>query len=224
MDYAPWRTVRGQLVLAALLVELVMLAILVGNSLRLLHEAMGAQAREQAEQIAPVLSAALVAPLAQYDYATVQAVLDESHAIRGIDYLAVSDATGAIVATSGWPRDKPLPAVDAYFTLDDDDNPPRYDLALPIRLAGQTLGTLQFGLDLTRILVARKNLLTQGVLIASSELLLSAGLLTLLGLLITRQLSLLTKASLKVAEGQLTPAPQRRLRSRKWQKVRSYRS
>ena len=207
MDYAPWRTVRGQLVLAALRVELVMLAILVGNSLRLLHEAMGAQAREQAEQIAPVLSAALVAPLAQYDYATVQAVLDESHAIRGIDYLAVSDATGAIVATSGWPRDKPLPAVDAYFTLDDDDNPPRYDLALPIRLAGQTLGTLQFGLDLTRILVARKNLLTQGVLIASSELLLSAGLLTLLGLLITRQLSLLTKASLKVAEGQLTPAP-----------------
>ena len=207
MDFRPWRTVRGRLVLAALLVEFVMLAILVGNSLRLLHDAMGDQAREQAEQIAPVLSAALVAPLAQYDYATVQAVLDESHAIRGIDYLAVTDASGAIVATSGWPLDKPLPAIDEHFTLDDDDDPPRYDLALPIKLAGQTLGKLQFGLDLKRILVARKNLLTQGVLIATGELLLSAGLLSLLGLLITRQLSLLTAASLRVAQGELSLAP-----------------
>ena len=207
MHFTPWRTVRGRLVLAALLVELVMLAILVGNSLRLLHEAMGEQAREQAEQIAPVLSAALVAPLAQYDYATVQAILNESQAIRGIDYLAVTDAVGAIVATSGWPVGKPLPPVDARFSLDDDDNPPRYDLALPIKLAGQSLGTLQFGLDLKRILIARGNLLTQGVLIAIAELLLSAGLLTLLGLLITRQLSLLTAASLNVAQGQLTPAP-----------------
>ncbi len=87
-----------------------------------------------------MLSAALVAPLAQYDLATVQAVLHESHAIRGIDYLAVTDASGVIVATSGLPDPKRLPAIDAQFSLDDDDNPPRYDLAQPIMLAGQTLG------------------------------------------------------------------------------------
>jgi signal transduction histidine kinase/HAMP domain-containing protein len=207
VHFAPWRTIRGRLVLAALVIELVMLAILVGNSLRLLREAMGDQAREQAEQIAPVLSAALVAPLAQSDYATVQAVLKESHAIRGIDYLAVTDASGAIVATSGWPIGKPLPRIDANFSLDDDDTPPRYDLALPIQLAGQTLGRLQLGLDLSRIVVARGNLLQQGLLIAAGEMLLSLGLLLGIGHLITRQLSLLTTASLAVAQGQLTPAP-----------------
>lgn len=205
--HLPWRTVRGRLLMAALLVEMVMLALLVGNSLRLLHDAMGDQAREQADQIAPVLSAALVAPLAQYDYATVQAVLDESHAIHGIEYLAVTDASGEVVATSGWPAGKALPPVTGDFNLDGDNNPPRYDMALPIRQSGQTLGKLQFGLDLTRILVARKQLVTQGVLIAVSELLLSAGLLTLLGLLITRQLSVLTTASLRVAQGQLTMEP-----------------
>lgn len=205
--HLPWRTVRGRLLMAALLVEMVMLALLVGNSLRLLHDAMGDQAREQADQIAPVLSAALVAPLAQYDYATVQAVLDESHAIHGIEYLAVTDASGEVVATSGWPTAKALPPVTGDFNLDADNNPPRYDMALPIRQSGQTLGKLQFGLDLTRILVARKQLVTQGVLIALSELLLSAGLLTLLGLLITRQLSVLTTASLRVAQGQLTMEP-----------------
>lgn len=208
---APWRTVRGRMVLVALLVESVMLAMLVGNSLRLLREAMGEQAHEQAQQIAPVLAAALVAPLAQYDYATVQAVLDESHAIRGIDYLAVTDSAGTIVATSGWATGQALPAVDPQFSL-DDDSPSRYDLALPIQLAGQRLGTLQFGLDLTRITVARKNLLSQGVLIALGEMLLSVGLLSLLGRLITRQLSLLTAASLKVAQGhlELEPVPEGR--------------
>ena len=131
--HLPWRTVRGRLLMAALLVEMVMLALLVGNSLRLLHDAMGDQAREQADQIAPVLSAALVAPLAQYDYATVQAVLDESHAIHGIEYLAVTDASGEVVATSGWPTGKALPPVTGDFNLDGDNNPPRYDMALPIR-------------------------------------------------------------------------------------------
>ena len=207
MNFAPWRTLRGRLLLLALLVEAIMLGLLVSNSLRLLHEAMGDQARAQAEQIAPVLSAALVAPMAQYDYATVQAVLDESKAVRGIDYLAVTDSTGAIVATSGLKGGQALPPVDSKFTLDDDDSPPRYDVALPIHLAGQTLGKLQFGLDLSRIVVARNNLLTQGLLIASGEMFLSAALLTLLGLMMTRQLSVLTEASLKVAEGELTPAP-----------------
>jgi signal transduction histidine kinase len=183
-----------------------MLGLLVGNSLRFLREAMGEQAREQAEQIAPVLRAALVAPLAQFDYATVQAVLDESHAIRGIDYLAVSDASGAIVATSGLAAKQAVPPVDERFSLDNDDGHPRYDLALPIQLSGQKLGTLQFGLDLSRIVIARQNLLQQGVLIACGELLLSAGLLFVFGRLITRQLSLLTASSLKVAAGQLTPA------------------
>jgi signal transduction histidine kinase len=202
----PLRTVRGRLVLAALLIEVLMLGLLVGNSLRLLREAMGEQAREQAEQIAPVLRAALVAPLAQFDYATVQAVLDESHAIRGIEYLAVSDAGGAIVATSGLAPRQAVPPVDERFSLEADDGHPRYDLALPIQLSGQKLGTLQFGLDLSRIVVARQNLLQQGVLIACGELLLSAGLLFVFGRLVTRQLSLLTASSLKVAAGELTPA------------------
>ena len=107
MPFAPWRTLRGRLVVTALVVELVMLAMLVGNSLRLLRESMGDQAERQAEQISPVLVAALVAPLAQLDYATVQAVIDESQAIRGINYVAVLDAGGREVAVSGWPTGSP---------------------------------------------------------------------------------------------------------------------
>jgi signal transduction histidine kinase/CheY-like chemotaxis protein len=206
MTLAPFKTMRGRLLLLALLVEALMLGLLVSNSLRLLLDNMGEQAKDNAEQIAPVLNAALVAPMAQYDYVTVQAVLDESKAVRGIDYIAVSDSKGHIVAQSGWPLGKTLPAPDSIFSKALSENPARYDVVQPIKLAGQPLGKLHFGLDLSRILEARGNLLTQGILIAVSELLLSAGLLTLLGLLITRQLSLLTHASLTVAEGGALPS------------------
>ena len=203
----PGRSVRGRLLLAAILVEATMLTLLVTNSLRLLSDHMTEQARNHAEQMAPVLNAALVAPLAQRDYATVQAILDESRVVQGIDYLAMVDAGGKLVAVSGWKRDQPLPPPDKAFHLFGNDEAPRYDVVTPVRLAGQKLGTLHFGLNLSRILAAHRQLLTQGALIAVGELVLSAGLLTLLGFWLTRHLTELTRASEAVAGGNLTPAP-----------------
>lgn len=205
--FKPWRTLRGRLLMLALLVEVVMLGLLVANSLRLLHDNMGEQARNHAEQIAPVLKAALVAPLAQFDQATVQAVLNESTAVQGIVYAAVTDNRGELVASSGLAANAALPKPDASFIISSEENPPRYDVVQPIELAGQRLGWLHFGLDLTRIVQARHSLLAQGLAIAGAELLFSALLLTLLGLLITRQLSLLTAASFDVAQGNATPQP-----------------
>jgi signal transduction histidine kinase/ActR/RegA family two-component response regulator/HAMP domain-containing protein len=83
----------------------------------------------------------------------------------------------------------------------------RYDVARPVALAGQQLGTLHFGLDLSPIISARYALLTQGVIIAVGELMMSIGLLTVLGLWLTRHLAALTQASEAVAAGNLTPAP-----------------
>ena len=207
MRLAPWRTLRGRMLLAALAVEAVMLFVLVANSVRLLEDAMGEQARSHARQIIPILNAALVAPLAQRDYATVQAVLDETKATEGMDYVAVEDAQGHLVGAAGWPANQTLPPPDAEFAIDGDETRPRYDVAEPIVLAGQKLGTLHFGLDLGVIAEARRNLRGQGMVIAGGELLLSAAALTLLGMMITRQLSVLTRASGRVAAGTLAPEP-----------------
>ena len=105
MRFNPLRSLRsslrGRLLALALLVEATMLVLLISNSLRLLHDNMGEQARLHAEQLAPILNAALVAPMAQSDYATVQAVLDESRTAQGLEYLAVVDKSDHIVAVSG---------------------------------------------------------------------------------------------------------------------------
>ena len=202
---SPWYTVRGRLLLLAVGIELVMLTVMVTNSLRLLHGSMTDQAKWQAEQMAPVLNAALTAPLVQRDFATVQAVLNESRSAGGVDYIAVVDTSGKIAGMSGWKHDNPLPAPSKDFPLFDADKYPRYDVAIPISQAGQRLGMLHFGLDLSRIAEARRVLVFQGVMIAVIELILSSVILLMIGLWLTRHLVSLTKASQDVAAGNLSP-------------------
>jgi len=204
---APWRSVRGRLLIAAVMVEATMLTLLVANSLRLLSGHMTEQAANHAAQMTPVLNAALVAPLAQRDYATIQAILDESRARQGIEYLSVVDGTGKVAAQSGWPREKALPEPDRDFHLFGANSSPTYHVASPVDLAGQRLGTLHFGLDLRKIIAAHRQLLTQGLFIALGELALTTGLITLLGLWLTRQLAHLTQASEWVAAGRLSFPP-----------------
>ena len=205
---SPLRSVRGRLIIVAVLIEAVMLTILVTNSLRLLTTHMGAQARSHAEQIAPVLIAAIVAPLAQRDYATVQAVLDESRAVEGIDYQVITDDFGRRLASSGWPDNKPLPQPDQTFELfHDDHGKPRHNTKVAISAFGQPMGQLHFGLNLSQIIAAHNDLFRQGVFIALLEIILSAGLMGLLGYFLTRHLGALTRASRAVAAGNLTPPP-----------------
>ena len=204
----PLRSVRARMLLAAVVVEAVMLTLLVSNSLRLMNAYLFEQVALHAQQITPILSAATIAPLAQRDYATVQSVLDESLSKKGVQYLVVVDTQNNRVASAGWPSSKALPSNEQKF---DDQllqaNTPVYHVQTPILSYGQRLGTLYLGMDLQHILAARKVLLTQGTLIALGELLLSALLLIGLGLWLTRHLVDLTRASREVTAGKLDPAP-----------------
>ena len=200
-------SVRGRLLFAAVLVEAVMLTLLVSNSLRLMNSYLVDQLEQHSRQITPVLIAATVAPLVQHDYATVRSVLDESLSQKGVMYLVVDDSQGNRVAASGWPMDRPVPAPDADFSLGGSMRDSTYHVQRTIEMAGQRLGRLHIGLDLSHILSARKALLMQGSLIAAGELLLSAILLTVLGFWMTRHLTELTRASRYVASGNLIPAP-----------------
>jgi signal transduction histidine kinase/ActR/RegA family two-component response regulator len=198
---------RARFLLAAVLVEAVMLTLLVFNSLRLMHDFMTEQVEQQARQITPILVAATVAPLAQSDYATVQSVVNESLSKNGVLYLVVVDTHGQRVASGGWPTSIALPAPDENFELARDRGKATYHVQRPIQMFGQTLGQLHFGLDLSHILVAQQALLTQGSLIALGELLLSFVVLTALVMWMTRFLTDLTRVSHEVTAGNLTPDP-----------------
>jgi signal transduction histidine kinase len=204
--FALWHTIRGRLLILAIGVELLMLSVLVANSTRLLYGAMSQQAAWHAQQIAPVLNAALTAPLAQRDFATLQAVLNESRATDGILYLAVLDREGMVMASSGLSgQNSAVPVTGSGFSLNRNRLLPQYDVSAPIEQSGQRLGTLCYGISLVRVIEARRTLLQQAVGIAVVELVLSSLVLTLIGFWLTRHLGALTRTSLQVAQGNLTP-------------------
>lgn len=201
------RSVRTRFLLAAVVVEAVMLTLLVSNSLRLMNASLREQVELHSRQISPILIAATVAPLAQSDYATVQSVLSESISLKGVQYLVVTDSQGNQVANSGWPANQALPDAEAEFDASSQLTKQVYHVQKPILMYGQRLGTLHFGLDLSHIVAAKRALLTQGALIALGELALSFLLLMVLGFWLTRHLTDLTRASREVTAGNLEPAP-----------------
>ncbi|MBX9965752.1 MAG: diguanylate cyclase, partial [Burkholderiales bacterium] len=91
------RSLRFRLVLAAVVVEVLALLLLVGNSIRINRAALVDQAETWARSTAPLLNAALAVPLAQRDYATVQEVLTEIRSDQALSYLVLTDRAGSVV-------------------------------------------------------------------------------------------------------------------------------
>src|SRR5215467_14091352 len=85
------RSLRAKLVLSSVLLLVLMLAALAANSLRLLEDALIDQARVRARILAPMLNAALAAPLAKHDYAAVRQIMRDNRAEDALNYLVLLD-------------------------------------------------------------------------------------------------------------------------------------
>ncbi|NTV10283.1 MAG: EAL domain-containing protein [Zoogloea sp.] len=192
-----FQSLRGRLVLAALTVELVMLALLIGNGVRLVEGYLRGQTTARVHAVQQAYAAALAGPLAARDYATIRDMLDAWRRAPDVRYLGVLDQDMRQVAASGWPAGEALP--DA---LPDPTDNPQSDLRYPVDFLGQRLGYVQFGLDTSFIAAARRELMTQGAMIAGLELILSTLLLTGTGLWLTRHLIALAGASRMIADGE----------------------
>jgi len=193
-------SLRLKLVIASVLVEAVMLALLVTNSLRLMQTSLIEQTEAHIQQVAPLLNASLAAPLVQRDHATIREILRESRHRDGIVYLVLFDDQNKIVAAEGWDATQPLPRLDTSVG-DDIDSHDRFDTEIPIQLAGQRYGRLRYGVATGILDLARAHLLNQSILIALSAIALSAVLLVLLGYWLTRHLLMLTRGAHQVAMG-----------------------
>lgn len=193
-------SLRTKLVLASVVVEVLMLSLLVANSLRLTHESLMEQARLRVEELNVLFNASLAAPLVQRDYGTLYEILQESRREAGLTYLVLTDRDGQVLARAGWPEGEALPTTSPRLSLDAVRDG-RFDLVVPIRMAGQDYGRLAYGLSATFLQQTHAHMLRQSLAIAAAEVLLSIILLTLLGLWLTRHLAELTRASRAVGEG-----------------------
>ena len=195
------RSLRTRLLLACSLVEIVLLSLLLSNSVRLINEALEASVESALQQTVPMLNAIIAPNLVEGDYATLQDSLNEvvnAHA-KGVVYVLVLDGQQRIAARAGIndARQLPPPVTHIGSWLDQ----PVLHLQQPVTFAGQTLGTLRFGLSTEIIANARSALLQQGGLIATVEVALTFLLLSLLGFWLTKNLAHLVSGSQAIAAG-----------------------
>ncbi|HJW23383.1 MAG TPA: EAL domain-containing protein [Rhodocyclaceae bacterium] len=198
MKLRPWPlSLRGRLVLLAILVEMTMLALIVGNSLRILENHLEEQAVQRLAAIQQAYSAAVAGPLAARDYATLRDILDAWRRAEDISYLAVSDKGGRLLVASGWRQEEALPAPSSDINALGDTH-----VRFPVEFLGQPLGWVQYGISTRYIDLARHELFLQGGLLAFLAILASTGLLWLAGYWLTRRLVALTRASARIASGE----------------------
>lgn len=192
-------SLRVKLLLASIFVEAIMLSLLVTNSLRLSQDSLQSQAIQRNHELTILFNAALAAPMAARDYATINEILTEITTGEGIVYMVLTDQNQHRIASAGWNSQHPLPKIDDQLNFRQQDA--RLDLSFPITLAGHTYGTLSYGLSTKFLTQAQSHLLRQSMLIAAIEIILSFLLLAALGYLLTRHLMMLTNATKAVANG-----------------------
>ena len=198
-SWSGW-SVRGKLIAACVLVQLTAGALLVIDSTRMLERTLLEQARSETRQVITLLDQAIAAPLAQRDYATLQQTLDLIRTDDSINYLVLWDHRGKTVAVSGWNTARELPPRDRG-DIDLERADTTLHLDLPVRLAGETLGRVDFGLSTARLRQARTDFLQRSLGIGLAALLVSVAVLAVIAFAITRHLARLAAASSRVAQG-----------------------
>ena len=194
-------SLRLKLVIGSVLVEVAMLALLVANSGWLIEANLYQQVALRAEQITPLLNAALTAPLAERDYAAITGIVTEIRRRNNIVYVVVHDGNGRVVASDGWDLAKALPPPAGDMRDIILGTSECYDVRAPIALLGQPLGVLHYGLSTAFLKKARADLIRQSLEIAAIGIACSLVLLTVLAYWLTRHLKRLTDASGRISGG-----------------------
>ncbi len=194
-------TFRGKLVATGILMQLAAIALLTWNSADLIDTYLRTQLQDGAARDSVLFNAALGAPMVQRDYATVEAILRESRAARGVAYVIVCDSSGRVVALDGWPSGTPKPDATLPQPVRQADGSTRFDFAGPVTMAGQKIGVLHFGLPGNLIAEARSRLLWRAIMVGLAAMVVFSLLLAALGYLLTRPLAALTDASRQIHAG-----------------------
>lgn len=196
MSAPPRRSLRTRLIAACLVIEVVMLALVLGNSIRLVDNHMSEAAQGRLRQMDDSLAAAMPAPLAARDGAALRAVAQRLAKLDTVAYVAVLDADGVELASAG-SVPAPLPPPDADISAGALVHHARWAAAE----GDKPLGEVRYGLSTRFLHDARRDVLIQGVAIGALAIFFSTFALVTVGVMVTARLKALTDASLRLAGG-----------------------
>jgi len=157
------------------------------------------QLEEAAMQQRVLLGAALLAPVLQRDYATVEAVIRESRAVRGVDYIAVFDRQQQPVASDGLIP----PGIGSGGRLEEIEASAAqtFHFSGVISSDGNTIGHIAFGLSRSLVADARRSLLLGALGVGLIILVAFSLLFAWISYRLTNPLIALSRATRKLQRG-----------------------
>ena len=188
-------SLRFKLALSGTLLLALSLGLVTLFTLGTLQSQFESQQQSRVHQLRPLLNAALSVPMLQRDYASVQAILEESLEDPALQQMVVQDSSGRLVASAK--RTPSSPAEHGTASLADY----RADLVL----AGQTLGSVTFTLSRQDLDLAQARITRYVLLIGTLVLLVFSGLLWVFSGTVTRRLNRLVEASKSIRHGHYEP-------------------
>ena len=193
IDLRP-RSLTWVIIPALLVVQLLLFGSIAWQSVHMMREMALEQTRVRLASLQVELRAALVAPMLERDYSTLQEITDELTRDSDLAYLVVSDRSGKVLARSGVPMQNITPDVDLASNTD-----PLFDTRLPL-----SQGDVRLGL---RVAEGRQILLS--FLERTAPVVIVAGILAtiwmvLVTLWIVRRLQRLTGAAEALGLGNLS--------------------
>ncbi len=185
----------GALAMAALT------AVFALSQVSLIEAALIGQTQLRAESERPLFRAVLTNLMVERDYATIEAILQESASTHGFAHLALLDARGETVSCIGWePAVHGIPH-ESKTPIVGPDGTARLPFAVEIDYAGQKLGTLYYGVSTMPIQAARSDVLSRAAAIGAVGLVLALLMMEWLHTLLMRPLVRLRAASDAVRDG-----------------------
>ena len=194
-------SLRVKLILASLVVQVAMLALLVANSAYIAETQLLDQTRRHVNDISALLNASLASALTKANQKAVNELLEAARSDQRLVYLVLRDNDGRTLAQTGWKADRPLPPISKDITTRASDGEYRFDTVVPINRNGKNLGTLRMGVPTEFLRTARNKHLLESTGFAAAAIAFSVLLLIVSGYWLTRHLDALSRASKNIADG-----------------------
>lgn len=189
---------RAKLILLGVALQLATLGIIVFAASLLIDRYLQVSLAERGAELKPLLNASLATPMAQRDYASVEAILSEAISVDGICAISVFDNRGQLIASAS----AELPAAGGSIDLSGSQISSKpLEFASEIRLANQPLGQTRFALSKASLVDARQSMLSSLALITLAGLGLFIGLLVAGSYSLTRPIEALITASKAIRDG-----------------------
>lgn len=201
-------TFRSKLLLAGLGLEVITIALVGVTAIIYNEDYLEDSLASQAEQLKPLLNSALAVPMAQRDYASVAAIVDELRTGNSLNRFEVRDALGREILARGMGTDTTatqpgtatqaspdaLTAPAGRQRLGTFLAPAPMQVEHRLTLAGQDLGSVKFTLSRAPLAVARREIVLGVMVVGGLMSLLVGVIIWMLSITLTRPLESLVTA------------------------------